>query len=251
MSTRQVRRRRARRGPEDDPTLLYEHAPCGYLSTTPDGFIVRVNATFCTWLGIDADDLLGRKLVELLTAGGRIFHETHYAPMVQMQGSAHDIAFDLVRADRSRLPVLMNASLVRSTDGQPHLVRVAVFDATERRAYERELVRARNEQEAELKARRSRRPAPPRPSARSSMRPPTRCWWRPTWTSSSPTSTVAPRRCWAPRRGGHRAVVLGSPGAEERTPRRGARSPCRLSDPGPGAGPPRRTEGLDGDDTGR
>ena len=30
---------------------LYEHAPCGYLSTAPDGQIVRVNATFLRWTG--------------------------------------------------------------------------------------------------------------------------------------------------------------------------------------------------------
>lgn len=129
---------------EDDPALLYDQAPCGYLSTTPDGRIVKVNTTFCTWLGRERADLLGRHLVELLTAGGRIFHETHYAPMLQMQGFVREIAVDVLRVDGSRLPVLLNASLARSPDGDPQLVRVAVFDATERRAYERELVRARD-----------------------------------------------------------------------------------------------------------
>jgi sigma-B regulation protein RsbU (phosphoserine phosphatase) len=129
---------------EDDPALLYDQAPCGYLSTTPDGRIVKVNATFCTWLGRESGDLLGRHLVELLTAGGRIFHETHYAPMLQMQGFVREIAVDVLRGDGSRLPVLLNASLARSSDGAPALVRVAIFNATERRAYERELVRARD-----------------------------------------------------------------------------------------------------------
>lgn len=138
---------------EEELVLLYDEAPFGYLSTTPDGTIARVNATLCSWLGIGADGLLDRHLTELLTPGGRIYHETHYAPMLQMQGFVREIAVDLVRADRTRLPVLMNASTTRTSDGSPHLVRVAVFDATERRAYERELVRARDEQEIELKAR--------------------------------------------------------------------------------------------------
>nr|WP_193611725.1 ATP-binding protein [Nocardioides lijunqiniae] len=138
---------------EEELALLYDEAPFGYLSTTPDGYVVRVNATLCTWLGFGADELLGLHLTDLLTAGGRIYHETHYAPMVQMQGFVREIAVDLVRADRSRLPVLLNATLVRTPDGEPRLVRVAVFDATQRRAYERELVRARDEQGAELKAR--------------------------------------------------------------------------------------------------
>jgi sigma-B regulation protein RsbU (phosphoserine phosphatase) len=129
---------------EDDPALLYDQAPCGYLSTTPTGRIIKVNATFCTWLGLQPEELLGRRFVDLLTPGGRIYHETHYAPMVEMQGFVREIAVDVIRADGSRLPVLLNASLKRSAGGEPQLVRVAVFDATERRAYERELVRARD-----------------------------------------------------------------------------------------------------------
>jgi serine/threonine-protein kinase RsbW len=34
---------------DDDPTELYENAPCGYLSTLPDGTIVKANQTFLTW----------------------------------------------------------------------------------------------------------------------------------------------------------------------------------------------------------
>ncbi|MCW2851566.1 MAG: domain S-box protein [Nocardioides sp.] len=138
---------------EEELALLYDEAPFGYLSTTPDGYIVRANATLSTWLGLGADELLGRHLTDLLTPGGRIYHETHYAPMVQMQGFVREIAVDVVRADGTRLPVLLNATLVRTPEGDPHLVRVAVFDATQRRAYERELVRTRDEQEAELKVR--------------------------------------------------------------------------------------------------
>lgn len=138
---------------EDDPEQLYDQAPCGYLSTTPSGQIVKVNATFCTWLGFSREELLARRFVDLLTPGGRIYHETHYAPMLRIQGFVREIAVDVRRADGSRLPVLLNASLSHSPAGEPGLVRVAVFDATERRGYERELVRARDAAvEAEARA---------------------------------------------------------------------------------------------------
>ncbi len=36
--------------PADDSIEdLYDHAPCGFVSTTADGAMVRVNRTFCTW----------------------------------------------------------------------------------------------------------------------------------------------------------------------------------------------------------
>ena len=133
---------------EDDPEDLYEHAPCGYLSTLPDGTIVKVNATFLEITGHDRSALLGHKrFVDLLSPGGRIYHETHYAPLLQMQGSVHEIAVELVTADGDRRPVLLNSVLRRDADGDPVIIRTAVFDATERRAYEQELLRARREAE--------------------------------------------------------------------------------------------------------
>ncbi|GAA1920005.1 PP2C family protein-serine/threonine phosphatase [Nocardioides marmoribigeumensis] len=133
---------------EDDPVALYERAPCGYLSTTADGVLTKANATFLAWTGYEVDDVVGQPFTALLTKGGKIFHETHYAPMLRLQGFVRELAVDLVRKDGSRLPVLLNASLDRGDDGEPRVVRLAVFDATERRRYERELLRATQEAEA-------------------------------------------------------------------------------------------------------
>ncbi len=133
----------------DDPVQLYERAPCGFLSTTPDGIIVKCNATFRSWIGYEAGEIVGLlSFVDLLTPGGRIYHETHYAPSLRMQGQVREIAVDLVRKDGRRFPVLVNATVDHDDEGRPQVVRVAVFDATERRRYERELVRAKEIAEA-------------------------------------------------------------------------------------------------------
>lgn len=134
---------------EDDPEALYEQAPCGYLSTTPDGTIVKVNRTFLTWSGYERDDLVGRRTFsDLLTPGGRIYHETHFAPMLQMQGRAREIALEIVGASGQRLPALVNSVLGRRPDGSPLIVRTAIFDASHRRTYERELLIAKERAEA-------------------------------------------------------------------------------------------------------
>lgn len=126
---------------------LYEHAPCGYLSTDPDGMIVKVNQTFLDWTGFERVDLIGRRrFQELLNAGGRIYHDTHYAPLLRMQGSVREIAIDIVRADGSVLPALVNSVLRSDDGGRAQLIRTTVFDATDRRSYERELLRARREE---------------------------------------------------------------------------------------------------------
>ncbi|MEZ0579820.1 SpoIIE family protein phosphatase [Nocardioides sp. MH1] len=134
---------------EDDPVQLYDQAPCGFLSTTPDGVIVKVNATFCRWLGIARDDLVNRRsFVDLLTAGGRIYHETHYAPLLRLHDKVRELALELRRPDGTRLPVLVNATLVRDEEGRPRQIRTAVFDARERRRYELELVAEKTRAEA-------------------------------------------------------------------------------------------------------
>lgn len=95
---------------EEDAEDLYENAPCGYLSTLPDGLIVKTNGTFLRWIGYGRSELVGAKrFVDLLAPGGRIFYETHVSPLLRMQGFVREIAFDVARAGGDRLPVLINA----------------------------------------------------------------------------------------------------------------------------------------------
>src|ERR1700728_1191976 len=121
----------------------------------PDGTIVKANATFLAWTGYDRDALIGRRrFQDLLAIGDRIFYQTHAAPMLLMQGMLREIAVQVISASRSRLPMLMNALLKRGEDGQPLVVRTVVFDASERLAYERELMTARRRaEESEARAR--------------------------------------------------------------------------------------------------
>src|SRR5687768_8520961 len=132
-------------GLDESAEELFENAPCGYLSAAPDGMLTRVNGTFLRWTGYRREDLVGvKRFQDLLSVGGRIYHETHYAPMLRMQGTVREIAVDIVGANGDRLPVLVNSVLVRGEDGTPQVVRTTVFDATERKQYERELLAARD-----------------------------------------------------------------------------------------------------------
>jgi sigma-B regulation protein RsbU (phosphoserine phosphatase) len=133
----------------DDPQHLYDNAPCGYLSTDPDGVILKANQTFLTLSGYARAELVGRRrFAELLTKGGQIYHETHYAPMLRLQGAAREIALELVTRDGERLPVLVNAVLERDLHGQPRVIRAAVFAAAVRRQYEQDLLAAKEQAEA-------------------------------------------------------------------------------------------------------
>jgi PAS domain S-box-containing protein len=133
---------------QDEVDSLVESAPCGYVATGPDGGIVQVNAAFEAMTGYGREQLQGKKrFVDLLPVGDRIFHETHYLPTLHLHGQAREIAFALVRPDGVRVPVLVNAVLHTDVDGRPRVVRAMVFDASDRRRYEEELLRARRHEQ--------------------------------------------------------------------------------------------------------
>jgi signal transduction histidine kinase/CheY-like chemotaxis protein len=138
---------------EANDTDLYEHAPCALLSTRLDGTIIRGNHTFFSWLDARADDIVGKtRFQALLTVGSRIYYETHYAPLLQMQGFVNEIALEVRRGDGVVRPIVASAQQLRGGDGAPTLNRVALFDSTDRRRYEQELLDARKRAEAAARA---------------------------------------------------------------------------------------------------
>jgi phosphoserine phosphatase RsbU/P len=125
---------------------LLDEVPVGLLVTDARGTITSVNSTLCTWSGYGAAELVGhKKLQDLLTVGGRIFHQTHWMPILQVQGSISEVKFDLRRSDGRLLTVMLNA--VRKGVGAAAYDVVSVIVAEERNKYERQLVLERKRSE--------------------------------------------------------------------------------------------------------
>lgn len=91
------------------------------------------------------DAVLGRRLGDLLTVGGRIFWETHLAPRLRCDGRVDEVAVEL-RTPTGREPVLLTA-IERECHGD-RLVEVVMLGARERSRFEHELVGARRAAEA-------------------------------------------------------------------------------------------------------
>ncbi|WP_432492360.1 putative bifunctional diguanylate cyclase/phosphodiesterase [Kineococcus auxinigenes] len=123
---------------------LFDDAPCGYLTTSDDGRITRVNTTFLAWSGYRREDLLGSAFGRLLPVGDRILWSAHCAPQLGTTGSVSEVVVEVLAADRTRRPALITATRVPARAGADAEVRVIVFSAPERRAHEKELVAALN-----------------------------------------------------------------------------------------------------------
>lgn len=131
---------------------LIENAPCGYITLLPSGRIAHVNATFLSWSGYAAHEMLGKRLSDFLSIAGRIYYETHIAPLLRMQGSFEEFAIDVLRSDAQPLQMIANANEQRDADGKPLAIRLALIRATDRRRYEQELLVSRELARAAEKA---------------------------------------------------------------------------------------------------
>ncbi|MEZ0604108.1 PAS domain S-box protein [Paraburkholderia sp. IW21] len=130
---------------------LFEHAACGLLVTDANGRIRRVNETFCGWLGYSATELAETKRIQdLLTAGGKVFYQTHWSPLLQMQGSVAEVKLNMMHRDGRMVPMLLNA--VRRRHGEVSYLEVAVLIVADRHKYEQELLLARRNAEASVAA---------------------------------------------------------------------------------------------------
>lgn len=120
---------------------LVELAACGLLQTDAHGTIHWANRTFCNWVGRAEAELAGKvKIQDLFTVGGRIFHQTHWVPLMQMQHSVSEVKFDVVHANGAHIPMVLNG--IRHLQGDVIVHELAAFVARDRDKYERELVRA-------------------------------------------------------------------------------------------------------------
>ncbi len=127
----------------------WDAAPCGLLVLAQDGTVRAVNRSVLGWLDCEASDVVGRRLPDLFSVGGRIYWETHLAPLLRVESRLTEVAVDL-KAPGGNLPVLLTA--VADSPAGP--VRVALSTAAGRAHYERELRAAHAA--AELVARRLR-----------------------------------------------------------------------------------------------
>lgn len=71
--------------------LSLDQAPCGFLVFDDDGYIVAANETLSRMLGYDCSALPGQHVQVLFSPGGRVFCQTHFLPLLKLQGEVEEI----------------------------------------------------------------------------------------------------------------------------------------------------------------
>jgi sigma-B regulation protein RsbU (phosphoserine phosphatase) len=124
---------------------ILENLPCGCIVFGSDGIITYVNPAICESLDYMADDLISSELEMILTISSRIFAQTHFFPMLSLQGRVNEIFLNLKSRTGSAVPVMVN---VNSTTENGLISYIGTFATVwERQKYEHELILAKKAQD--------------------------------------------------------------------------------------------------------
>jgi sigma-B regulation protein RsbU (phosphoserine phosphatase) len=129
---------------------MFDNAPCGYITLQTNGRIAHVNKTLLGWSGYTAGDMIGKRFSDFVNMAGRIYYETHIAPLLRMQGFFNEFTIEMVTAAGEPMQMICNALEGRDTIGKPLFTRIALLKATDRRRYEQELLATREAAKASL-----------------------------------------------------------------------------------------------------
>jgi sigma-B regulation protein RsbU (phosphoserine phosphatase) len=125
-------------------------APGGFITFSDAGLIMSLNTTLLTLLDYpDKVVLTGKSIESLLSVAGKIFYQTHFFPLLKLQGNADEIFFRLKTREGKEIPVICNAVRKVKEDGIG-IIHCLFIPATQRSKYEQELLIAKKEAQASL-----------------------------------------------------------------------------------------------------
>lgn len=121
-----------------DADYLVQTMPCACLVFGDKGTIEFVNIFICDVLGYDPSELVGQKLDRVLTLASRLFYQTHFFPLLRLNGKVSEIFFTLRSKTGENIPVMVNAT--RDVSGEAPINLCIFITVWERQKYENELL---------------------------------------------------------------------------------------------------------------
>jgi phosphoserine phosphatase RsbU/P len=126
------------------------HAPCGFLTLSEDGFILDSNQTFLKLLNYSQDSLIGQHVNFILTVPARLFSQLYFFPLIKLEHRVEEMYISLETSKGEEIPVLINALLRREKERT--VLECILIPMRKRNEYENELLLAKKDTEEALKA---------------------------------------------------------------------------------------------------
>ncbi len=118
---------------------LYDNAPCGYHSLDNQGRFTRINITELGWLGYSFEELVGKPIGVIMTPYSQEVFRRNY-PRFMAEGFLKDLEMQFLRKDGSMIPVEVNATALRDSQGNFLASRSSVVDISARKIAEEQLI---------------------------------------------------------------------------------------------------------------
>ena len=131
---------------DDFPNML----PCGFALAAEDGTLLTVNAALAKLLEQKPEELQGKLFQTLLSAGARIFYQTHLFPLLRMRGKIEEVYLSLQAKNGTEIPVLVNAA--RTEQNGISAIAFVLVTIHQRSSYEDALLQAKKSAEAATRA---------------------------------------------------------------------------------------------------
>ncbi len=130
----------------DEINDLYNNAPCGYHSISPEGTVLCINDTELKWLGYSRNEIVGKKISEFMTEDGlKVYHKIF--PSFKETGFINNLELSYMRKDGTVLPVLFTGNAIFDEEGNYLMSRSTITDNTERLQADYILRKSRHELE--------------------------------------------------------------------------------------------------------
>lgn len=119
---------------------LLEIAPVGLIVSNTEGQIIKCNDFFKKLVGLGPTiSHEGLSIYDFLSIGSKIFYETHYFPLLKLQGEIREISLDLIDKEDRKIPVLLSSKLIKNEN----LIYTSIVDIRQRNSYEKELLHSK------------------------------------------------------------------------------------------------------------
>lgn len=127
---------------EDKLPSLYNSVPYGYHSLDENGYIIEINNAELEWLGYSREEVVNQmKFDDLLTRESQEFFSSEF-PQFQERGYLRNGEFNMICKNGEVIPVLVNATAIKDTEGKFIASHSTVFNITERQHMELDLRRS-------------------------------------------------------------------------------------------------------------
>ena len=127
-----------------------DHAPCGFLTLSEDGIILSINHTLLKILDYTQIPLKGQHVNSILTVPARLFFQFYFFPLIKLEQQVEEMYISLMSSNGEEIPVLINALQKRWKETT--VLECILIPMRKRNEYENELLLAKKETEAALKA---------------------------------------------------------------------------------------------------